>query len=183
MSSAIVNPFEFAASWDVLLIGGLTSPGLCKLSGFKRVHGWEVKEGKGVKGSTATLNKFPPCKGTATFWLWLPEHFVAWRDFRSLFKYDPTKKTVNAVDMFHPSTADIDCYRVVCEDITAIEPDAPGYYKTIVSLLEYNPPPKASAVSTPNGSKSSADGKGSGDPVADAQQAEIKRLLKQAGEP
>jgi hypothetical protein len=61
-------------------------------------------------------------------------------------------------------------------------------YTVTVDLLEYSPPPKASAVSTPGGSKSTAGIPGSipgtpTDPVADAQQKEIAALLKTASEP
>lgn len=185
MSSATINPFRNAEQWDVLECGGDVSPGMCKLSGFSRASGWEKKKGKGAKGTTLTLNEFPPCSGTVTFYLWLEEHFVAWGTFRGRFMYDPTKKPATAVDVYHPSLADIDCLKVVCEDIGAIEPVGQGMYKITVKLCEFHPPPKKSAVSTPKTSadKSGSKAGGSGDPVADAQQEEIKRLLAEARKP
>ena len=59
-------------------------------------------------------------------------------------------------------------------------------YTITVDLLEYFPPPKASAIGTPTGSaagKGSNGAKPGGDPIADAQQAEIAKLLAQAQDP
>lgn len=183
MSSEAINPFANAELWDVVQIGETTSPGICTVSGFKRTHGWEVKKGKGVKGSTITLNEFPPAEGTIKFLLWTPEHFVAWGAFRPLFKYDPTKKTVNAVDIFHPALDDIEVRRVVCKDIGQVEKEGPGLYSITVSLLEYNPPPKKNATSTPKASSNTSNSSGSGDPVLDAKLAEIDRLREEAKDP
>ena len=186
MSSDTINPFRNSEQWDKLEVAGVVSPGICEVTGFKRVHSWEVKKGKGVKGSTTTLNEFPPCEGTVTFLLWTEDHFSEWGTFRELFKYDPTKKTVNAVDIYYPSLADIECFKVVCKEIGAIERASKGLYKVSVSLLEYNPPPKKPAVATPGGSQDKAKGSGASktEPTAlDARQQEIDRLLKQAREP
>ena len=179
------DPIRYPREEDIFRIGGVASPGVSILSGFERVYGWEVKKGKGVKGSTATLNEFPPCEGTIKIQLWTPEHFDEWDVFRRLLKYDPTKKGVNALDFYHQSTEDIDLRSVVCRGISPRVHEGLGLYAVTIKLLEYNPPPKKSAVSTPSGSKTSA-GKtpgASSDPVADAKQAEIARLLKEAGEP
>lgn len=183
MPNPLINP----AAEDVIKIGSVTSPGLSILSGFKRPYGWEVKKGKGVKGSTTTLNEYPPCEGSVEIQLWLDEHFDAWDLFLPHLKYDPTKKTVSAVDWYHPSTVDIDLKSVVCKNISARVHKGNGLYSYTLDFLEYNPPPKKSAVSTPKGSKTSSSGNstsgGSGDPVADAKQAEIARLLEEARKP
>jgi len=186
------DPIQNPRDEDAFRIGSVLSPGLAILSGFKRGYGWEVKKGKGVKGSTSTLNEFPPCEGAAEILLWESEHFTAWESFQRLLKYDPTRKDVVALDWYHPSTESIELRSVVCKGIGARIHKGQGLYSITVEFLEYHPPPPKSAVQTPTGSKSngtggSGSGSGAGakstDPVADAKQAEIKRLLDEARKP
>lgn len=180
-----LNPIDNPQSWDTVRIGQVTSPGICEIGDWKQKPEWDVKRGKGVLGATITFVGRAPARGTITFKLWTSAHFVAWDSFRPLFKYNPAKKAVQAIDIFHPSLADIELNSVVCEGIGSAKHMGGGLYTIDVDLLEYFPPPKASAVGTPSGStsgKSTAGGK-STDPIADAQQAEIASLLKQANSP
>lgn len=186
MSSGSLDPITSPQVWDVVKIGAQTSPGVCELSSFASKPEWDVKRGKGVMGATITFVGRPPSKGSITFKLWTPAHFAQWDLFRPAFKYDPTKKAVQAIDIYHPSLADIDLTSVVCEGIGAIKHEGGQLYTISVDLLEYFPPPKASAIGTPSGSTSAGKGTTPGkttDPVADAQQAEIAALLVKAGQP
>lgn len=185
MTSAALNPIENPEAWDKVEIGQQESPGVCKVGDFKRAHEWDIKKGKGTIGGTVTFVGRPPAKGTITFYLWEAEHFEEWARFRPLLQYDPTKAAVTAVDIYHPSLADIGINSVVTESIGAIQHEGKQLYSIAVDFLEYFPPPKKSAVGTPTGSKSTA-GKTPGttaDPIADAQQKEIAALLVKAGEP
>jgi hypothetical protein len=188
MSSGALDPIQNPEAWDTIIVGQTTSPGICKVSEFKRAHEFDVKKGKGTLGATITFVGRPPAKGSITFQLWTPEHFADWDKFRPLLKYDPTKAAVQAIDIYHPSLADIDINSVVVESIGNIVHEGQQLYSITVELLEYFPPPKSSAVSTPTGSRPRYDPSGatstsSGDPVADAQQKEIAALLKQATAP
>lgn len=177
------DPIRYAREEDIFRIGGTASPGVSKFDGFEREYKWEVKKGKGVKGSTSTLNEFPPVEGSVDIQLWTPEHFDEWDKFRALLKYDPTKKQGQALDWYQQGTEDIELRSVVCKGFTKRKHQGGGLYVVTVKFLEYNPPPKAAAVTTPKGSKSGTGDKASGDPVADAKQAEIARLLKEANKP
>lgn len=184
--SGEVNPLENPQSWDEFIVGQAIGPGRCEVKGFKRSNEWDLKKGKGTVGATATYVGKPPAKGTVTFYLWTKEHFTAWDIFRKLLKYDPTKKSVQAIDIYYPSLADIDVNSVIVEDIGAIEHEGKQLYSIVLSLIEYFPSPKKSAVGTPSGSTSTQAGTTPGtppDPVADAQQREIAALLKKASEP
>lgn len=176
--SDLLDPITNPNDWDVVIVNGMASPGVAKISGFKRSFGWDVKKGKGAKGSTVTLNEYPPAEGTIELTLWEPEHFEEWREFRDIWNYDPTKKPISAVDIFHPVLADISVDRVVCKEIGQIEAQGQGLFKVTISLIEYNPPPKKAATSTPTSSQSNANSKkapgNTGDPVAD-------ELLRQIG--
>jgi hypothetical protein len=192
--SIVVNPIEAPQAWDHITIGQTDSPGLCWLKGFKRSYGWDIKKGKGALGATLTFTQRPPAKGTVEFHLWLRAHFDAWDQFLPLLKYDPTKKTTQAIDIYHPALADIFITSVVTEDIGQFEHSGEGLYTRTVSFIEFFPPPPASAVSTPSSSKNSngvvtggiAGGLGTGNPLQseiDKENALMAKLLKQAQEP
>ena len=187
MTSAALNPIANPEAWDKVEIGLTESPGVCVISGAERKYGWDIKRGKGTLGGTLTFNEAPPVEFSIKFLLWEEEHFEDWATFRTLFKYDPTKKETTAVDIYHPSLADIDVKSVVCKKIGGIEHEGKQLYSITVDLIEYHPPPKKSAVSTPDTSKPNANQSGTNgtqpDPIADAQQAEIKKLLAEANKP
>ncbi len=187
MPTSIANPLSNPEIYDKVEIDGEECPGIIEsISGFKRETEWEVKKGKGTKGGTATLTQLPPMKGSIKFLLWKTSHFDAWNTtFRARFKYDPTKKTKNAVDIFYPALANLDCSSVVTEGIGPETKEGKGLWSITVDLLEYLPAPPKTITSSPNGSTSTGSGKAgasgkSDDPIADAQQAEIAKLLKQA---
>lgn len=187
----MADPFSDPQSYDVVTIDGLENPGIIApggITGFKREAEWDVKKGKGTKGGTMTLSQLPPSKGSIKFLLWSKFHVDAWDQlYRQRFRYDPTKKTKQAVDIYHPSLQKLDIHSVVTESISLETPEGKGLWSITVDLLEYLPPPKKTVTSTPSGStsnknKAGATGK-SDDPIADAQQAEIARLLAQADPP
>ena len=92
MASGALNPIDNPQAWDVIIVGGVASPGVCSVTGFKRECEWDVKKGKGTVGATLTYVQKPPATGQFKFTLWTAAHFVAWEAFRALLKYDPTKK-------------------------------------------------------------------------------------------
>lgn len=182
-----LSPISNPQAWDVVQIGQQTSPGICKIGDFKAKKEWDVKKGKGVLGATITFVGRPPAQGSITFKLWSDAHFAAWETFQSAFQYDPTRKAVQAIDIYHPALAAIDINSVVCEGIGAPNHVGEGMYEVVVDLLEYFPPPKSSAIGTPSGSVANktvnGDSTATNDPVADAQQKEIAALLQKASQP
>lgn len=183
MSSGGLDPINNAQAWDVVYIAGQPSPGIAKVGEFKRAAEWDVKKGKGSLGATVTYVGRPPAKGSITFKLWTAAHFTAWDTFRPLFKYDPTKQAAQAVDIYHPSLADIDVLSVVCESIGNIVHEGDQLYSITIELLEYLPPPKVSAVSTPTTAQAGPPPPNTPPAVQDAQQQEIAALLQQASQP
>lgn len=186
MASEDINPLDNPEAWDKLEVGGVESPGLALVGEFKRAHDWDVKKGKGADGATLTFNGRPPAEGSVEFQLWTRAHFTEWSEWLQLLKYDPIKKAPQPIDAWHPSLADLDINSLVTQKIGNIVHKGNQLYSVTVDFIEYLPPPKASATSTPNGSVTTPPGTTPGtptDPVADAQQAEIAALLKKAGEP
>lgn len=193
MPIGAINPIDDPLVFDVVEIGGTVSPGKCVVTGFKRPHEFDVKKGKGAIGGTLTFVQKPPADGTITFWLWTSDHWAQWATFLPLLKYDPTKKTVQAVDIYHPSLDAIDVTSVVCNEIGQPEQvnDGDSLYTITCKFIEFFPAPAISAVSSPNTSKSGgtdANGNnttpGAQPPNAqDEYQQQISDLLTQAQQP
>jgi hypothetical protein len=194
LRSSLLSPLAYPSTWDVIQVGNVTSPGVCFLSGFKRVHDFDKKSGKGTEGATLTFTRKPPVEGTVKFLLALdgtqypgaPDQFSGWATFCQQLKYDPTKTTVTAVDVYHPSLAQINATAFVCTEIGAVEIEGEpgmGLYSATIKLCEYAPPPKVSAVSTPQTATANAPEATAGtppDPIAEAQQAQIAALMQKA---
>lgn len=173
MSSADLDPINNPEAWDKITIGGVLSPGICKVSGFKRKHDFDRKKGKGASGETLTFVQKPAAEGSIKFLLFESIHFLEWQKFRDALKYDPTKRAVSPVDIYYPALDDLGIKAVVTSSIGMVEPEGKGLYSITVEFIEYNPPPPVSAVSTPKGSK---PGDVFGPPPLDPQEMRIEAL-------
>jgi hypothetical protein len=180
-----LDPISYPDAWNTVEVGGQEWDGFVEVSGFKRDFGWDVKKGKGTKGATLTLNEFPPAEGKFTFHLWGEGQFYLWAQFQRLFDYDPPKTKTTAVDVYHPALAALGIKSIVAKSIGMLTHKGKGLYTVEVEVIEYLPPPPTPKVVTPDGSKSSAGKKpgSSDDPVADAQQDQIAKLLAEAKKP
>ena len=163
MGSGIIDPLRFPWVHDVVQIGGspgILSPGYCILSGWAREHEFDVKKGKGTKGSTITFTQLPPGTGEIEFFLWDNgtmgtghNHFQEWAEFVKALKYDPTKKQVEAIQIFHPFLDDLGINSVVCVEIGILTRSPTLMFSSKCKFLEYTPQPKGSAVGTAKGTK------------------------------
>lgn len=180
MSIGAANPITDPQSWDTCRVAGIVCPGYCVLSEPKRPYEWDVKAGNATGGATTTLKGKPPAKFSVTFYLWEESHFTAWDSFLPLFKYDPTKKTVKAVDFYHPSTADIDIHSVVAESLGAIRHEGDGLYSRTIDLLEYFPAPKTPVIATPTSSDINTQPGTPADPAVVAAQNSLDKALADA---
>lgn len=184
--ASLLNPILYPEAWDKIFIGQMQSPGVCEVKGFNRPYKWDSKGGKGSLGATSTFVERPVSTGSVKFQLWEESHFDEWQAFQALLEFDPTKKTVTAVDLYHPTPANNGVNAVVVDNIGELIHVGKGLYEITVDFREYAPPPKKNASGTPSGSKSTQGGTTPGappDPIADAQQEEIRRLMAQAAQP
>lgn len=182
-----LNPIDHPQAWDVVSLAGIDTPARCDVKGWKRQNKWDVKIGKGTAGATTTFVGKPPSKGSITFYAWTAAHFTAWDALLPLLQYDPSKKTKQALDIYHPALADIGVHSVVVDDdgIGAWEHEGGQLYSRSVAFLEWTQASKKSAVSTPTGSDSaSTDPKTTPgtqpDPAVVALQQQAAGLLGQA---
>lgn len=191
MSFLLLNPINDPGSWDIITLAGVDTPGLAEVGEPDRGYEWDVKVGKGAFGTTTTFTGRSPSSFSVRFKLWRNDHFVAWANLLPLLKYEPTKITynfdtnwtsgINAIDIYHPSLADIDILSVVVKKIGAITHLGKGVYARTIEFLEWFPPPKLSAVATPAGS-TPVDGLPP-DPAIQALQQQIADLSAQAKAP
>ncbi len=183
-----MNPIDDAQSLDFFTLAGVDSPGVIPpggITGFDREFSFDIKQGKGAIGATTTFTGQAPAEGTIKLQLWLPAHFDAWTLFVKMLKIDPTKAPASALDIYHPSLVDLAIRAVQVKKITPLIHEGAGLYTVAITLIEYIPAKKTSAVSTASGSKGSdytskpSPGQ-QVDQTIDALEKEIKSLSKQA---
>jgi hypothetical protein len=92
MAALYLDPLSAPGAWNVVQLGGLTTPGKAKVGKFTRKVEYDHKKGKATKGAAQTLKGLPPAEGEIEFWAWTPDHFAAWEDILALLKFDPTKQ-------------------------------------------------------------------------------------------
>jgi hypothetical protein len=182
-----ISPFSNANDWMYFTLNGVNSPGTIALGGmkgFKRQTGWDIKKGKGTQGATLTLTTMPPCKGSITLNLITDADIVGYDNFvAQVLSISPTQQQAEGLTVYHPSFSPIGLTQVVVESYTA--PEEVGNkrkYQVVIELIEWQPPPAASVVSTPSQTapdKSAAGGSPPVDPRITALMTQIA-LLNQA---
>lgn len=180
------NPIDLPEDWDYAEIAGVETPGLCKVTGCRRLHKWDKKTGPGTSGSVKTYRGKDDKPFTVTLKLWEREHFDAWNELRALIEPSGNKQ---ALDFYHPTADDCGIKAIIVEEIGGVEHKGAGLFEVEISVSEYRPPAKGNASGTPNGSKANAGAGGVGKAGEKAptamteQEKEIQRLLKIAKEP
>ncbi len=173
MSSEIINPLDFEDNYNKVIVAGVRSPGVVKLSGHDRKIGWDVKKATGQKGATMTRTGEDPVEFTASFYLADIEDFEQWPAFDGLLRSSVSDSTPKALDIYHPDLVVNRIVSVVLSSFAGVVHDGKGGQTVTVKLMEYRPPQKASG--SPTGSKAKPK-------TVDPNQAaldELARLTKQ----
>ena len=177
------NPIDNPADWQSIQIGGLVYD-YVKVSGFKRDFEWDIKSGKGAKGGTSTFTGVHPSKGVVEFYAWMPEHFDTVGNIVQMMNYDPTKKSTQAITIWHPALVEVGVFEVTCAGIEIWEESSNGLYTRKIDFIEYKPAPKVSAVATPanatDGAASTGDPPGAPGYVEDPAIKEAKKPFDDA---
>lgn len=158
-----VSPFLYPQEWDTILVGGeggTPSPGICEIAGAKPKNEWDVKRGKGAQGAQYTYNGLEPARFTATFTLWRspgitgpsdPDDYEDWLAFVALLKYDPTRKDIQAVDIYHPALDDVGISAVIVEGISSWVHKGGLKFEATIDFIQYAPAPQTNASAAPSG--------------------------------
>ena len=144
-----MNPFEQPDLYDKLRIGGQPTPGVCKLSGFKRSVAWDRKPGGGQDGESTSRKGKTAASGTVTHYLADEPGALSeqdeWQAFAALLQGAQQKAI--AYDVYHPDLATLGIHQCVVTDIGLVEHDGKGGATVWFELLEYLPPKKKPVAS------------------------------------
>jgi hypothetical protein len=184
VSALPVDPITDPSAWSAIEIAGVEYP-YVDVTGFAREIDWDKKRGKGAKGATTTYTGENVSSGKVIFYAWEVQHFKWFSTILVLLKYDPTKKTTQAAQIWHPALVENDINTVVAEKIGIWEHQGNGMYQRVVDFVEYRPPPPTSAVATPAGAATGDGTPGATpgtqpDPAIVAAQSELKQALADA---
>lgn len=180
------NPPQTAdpSPFDVVLVAGQRNPGTVKVEGFKRKWKWDAKSAKGSFGEQLTFAMKHASTGSLTFFVWTEQQWDQWSSYVALFKYDPTKQIVSAVQIDTPLFTDLGLRQFVTVSIEPFRHLGEGLWAREVELIEWSPPPKVAAVSTPVIARSGAPSPVPGAPApTDPLQLKIQNLYQQFSAP
>ena len=156
-------PDEVPELFDVLVIAGVESPGLCTVES-SRPFDWDVKKGKGSSGATSTYQGKGLAKVKVTLRLWKDyetgvDHYGDYltRFLPVLFDVTQDSKP-QAVDVYHPYLAALGISSCTVEEISTPKNNGQGVREVQIDLLEFRQPRPAGG--TPGGSKSKKDAPG-----------------------
>ena len=174
----MTNPVDNPEAYDVLVLAGLESPGICKLTVPTRETGWDQQQGKDGSAGESVQNGTKGLEIQCEFYLWKDpatgiDHFAEWDSFVLLLK-EPTKKnSPKALDIYHPSLENKGISSVVVKSWSNPQPDGVGGGTAKVVFLEYLPSKPKGAGGKPKGSKAGGEGSGAQapDPNADVKAA------------
>ena len=141
------NPVDDESLYDSIIIDGVTSPGVVKLSGHDLVVDWDVKEANGQNHASTTMKGRKLGRFTLTFFLADRDDFDAWPEIVKILQSTVIPKP-RAVQIYHPDLIVPGIESVVLESIGGVVHDGKGGQSITVKLLEYRPPRKAGGAST-----------------------------------
>lgn len=150
----MANPLDNPELYNIVILSGEASPGVCKITGHDRKIGWDIKAGSGQSGATTTLKDIPPVEFELDLHLATPEDFAALPAFLDLVRSTISGASPVAREIYHPDLAANDISSVVMASIGGLVHDANQGAHQKIRLLEYKPPKKKGG--SPNGSKTSA---------------------------
>jgi hypothetical protein len=143
--SDVVNPLDHELLYNSIILGGVTSPGVVKLSGHDRKIGWDIKKGPGQSGATTTRTSEDPVEFTATFYLVRDasisvDDIDRWPAFDGLIRSTVAGKTPKALPIYHPDLTANGIVSVVLSKFGGVVHDGKGGQTIAVTFLEYKPP-------------------------------------------
>jgi len=185
MSNGMPHPVWHEDLWDKIILAGVPSPGVVKLSGHKRITGWDIKEAAGQDGATSARKGDPLGSFTATFSLCFDptlgeeqDDFERWPAFQALIESSVSGATPVALDVYHPDLERNHFVSVVKKSIGEMVLDGKGGATIAVEFTEYSPPKKKAATGASGSKSSKKSGADPNDPIAKAIE-ELNGLLNE----
>jgi hypothetical protein len=137
--------------YNVIKLGGKTSPGKVTLSGHNRKVNWNVNAGYALVGATVTFKNVPPIEFTASFYLVKDfaqgiDDYAAWDDFKKVIDSTLAGSKVHALAIYHPDLIENDIKTVCKAEIGGRVYDGRGGCTVAVKFQEYRAPKKLSGA-------------------------------------
>jgi hypothetical protein len=154
---------------DHVVLAGVVSPGICRITGHEREQGWDVQEADGQKGA-ATVHKGPKVASfTVTFHLLVDDvletdSIAEWDAFQRLIESTVVGEERRALDIYHPDLARLGIGAVVYQKLGGMIHDGFGGASVDVQFIEYFAPAPKPAKKTGGAKKKSKDGGDAGGP-------------------
>lgn len=145
-------PSDEPEAWDTLLLGGRNWPGIAhvKVKGGRKI---DRKQGPGQHGEKITVQGKKAKDVDITIRCWTRDQCSDLED--AIATVDPQrdeKKDPEPLFIAHPVTAMRGVANVTIEDIEGPDWDK-GFMIVTLKAIEFSPPPKKSATSSPSGGK------------------------------
>lgn len=146
-----------ANEWDRVVLGGNVLPGICSVRATA-ARAVDKKRGAGFNGARVTVQGYDPQPVEIHVRLWTPEQWDYWQALHPLFFDRAKKKTIEALDIYHPSLALLGINSVVVSRISSPEQGTTrGEISIRIMCEEWSPPKKRKvATRTPTASKQRA---------------------------
>jgi hypothetical protein len=189
----MTRPLDDADALSVIVLGTMTSPGVCTISGHDRPKNWKKKPAKGKTGASMTLEGDDPQDFKVTFQLADdaavegadgPSDFQLWDEFERLIRSTTDGPKPFALPIYHPDLARQKITEVTNGGIGGRVHDDKGGASHVVTFTEYKPA-KKKATGSPTAKNAGTAGTGAPakpDPNA-AAKAELAALLAEASKP
>jgi hypothetical protein len=128
-------------SWDTVVLGGATLPGIAEVH-FDKSRDVDKKKSKGNDGITLTDNGADAAEGEITLTIWTAEQ---WRDWQRIKpKLDPQKAggIKSPLTIIHPMAASAGVDTVYVEKLSETHPRKGGAQRITMSVVQWFAQPK-----------------------------------------
>lgn len=175
----MISPSGDHNQWDYLIVGGVTAPGVVRITGPGLVLGWDIQSPTGMAGGITRRTGEPIKEFDAEFDLSDEvdangnSDFTNWDAFQSMLEASAPQgvgKKPHALSVYHPDLARNHITAVTYRGISQTALDGKGGGKITVKFIEYRPPKTLRPVALT---------KTEGDTVIDQKVATIKALQQE----
>ena len=186
MGILTVTPLEDPDSYNRMVLGDITTPGICELiGGGDRPYKWDQKEAAGAQGVTTTYRGWRPSDGIRfKFKLWTVELMLAWyRDVMPVIAIDAEKQEPKPYSVYYPTLFANDIFWLVTDKIGPLTDEGKQLWTVTVDFKEYRQAKPKNVTTTPTSATSTAGNPANKPTVQDAQDREIAGLLEEFKRP
>jgi hypothetical protein len=143
----MIDPEYGADQWDVLRIGNMRSPGVCKITGPGLVYGWDKQNANATVGAVTKPTNEPLKEFTVEIELsnevneYGLSDYDEWDAFQAYLEAMVANKAKRfARDVYHPDLARLHITAATLESISPMVTDGKGGGKITVKFIEHRPP-------------------------------------------